>query len=74
MTKNRQRKMIYEAIRLNERFPDLPDIDVLEHIEYVFSVHRIDPDSILGYAVLLAYHTQNEHRALDFLRIPSASA
>ncbi len=62
-----RRSMIYEAVRFSERFPDLSDADVLEHINYVFRTNVHD-FSILGKAILIAYNTQNEHRGLDFLK------
>lgn len=61
------RKMIYDAVALAERFPDLPDIDVKEHIEYVYCV-KLDENSVLWHAILLAYHTQNENLGLSLLR------
>lgn len=60
-----ERKMVYEAVALSERFPDLSDFDVLEHINYVYRCD-ITTGTILGRAILIAYGTQNEHRGLDF--------
>lgn len=64
-----QREMIYEAVALSERFPDLPDHEVCEHISFVFrnKPWELSETKILTLAVLTAYHTQNEMRGLDLL-------
>ena len=65
---SKERKMIYEAVSLAERFPDLPDRDVLEHIEYVCRT-TIAEGAVIEYAILRAYDTQNENVGLDYIKL-----
>jgi hypothetical protein len=59
------RKMIYETVALRERFPDLPNIDVIEHIDYVFNT-SIPSGSVIEHAIIHAYDTENENAAMRF--------
>jgi hypothetical protein len=67
LTSRRNIRMVYEAVRLAERFPDLPDVEVIDHIESVFG-WNIVPDTTLERAILTAYKTQNENTGLWWLR------
>jgi hypothetical protein len=62
----RERRMVFEAVSLSERFPDLSDFDVLEHINFVYR-RNVRENTVLGQAILIAYATQNKSRGLDFL-------
>lgn len=46
---------IQEAALLAERFPDLPDVDVMEHVALVVGGDPINPKSPVGLCVMQAY-------------------
>jgi hypothetical protein len=63
MTEADVKKALEEATLLAERFPDIPDADVIEHVEHVCMI-KVHEGSILAYTVLNAFHSGNANTRL----------
>ena len=50
-------KLLEEAVELAERFPDLPDFEVIEHVEYVHQIRILNKAT--EYAILSSYRAQD---------------
>jgi len=55
--------IVAESIMLAERFPDLSDQEVFEHIEFVCQTNPIAANSALGRTIIAAYDSRSEYTA-----------
>jgi microcompartment protein CcmL/EutN len=60
---------IEEAVALAERFPDLPQSDVIDHVNEVVQLTiPYDDSNIMYRAVIEAYAAQHVYRGFDWLK------
>ena len=57
------RDAIEAAVEFGERFPDMRDFDVLEHVGYVMRTRYDNPNTVVAHEILFAYdHGMEEAR------------
>jgi hypothetical protein len=63
MTEQQIKDCFLEAAELGERFPDLPFLDVIDHVNDILDLH-IHPRSVLAAAILMTHETQDTERGM----------
>lgn len=60
---------IEEAAQFGDRFPDLSEQDVLEHIEYVLVLRKLDPQYAISRVILRAYDYASVAAGVDCAKL-----
>lgn len=59
------RDCLEEAMELAHRFPDLPDGDVIDHVEYVMRMN-VKEGTVLEKAILIAYNKKDSDEGMKY--------
>ena len=59
------RRAMFEAAELAERFPDLPDQEVIDHVNYVVGLSSKKQGNIFRRAVIAAYDAKDPERGFS---------
>lgn len=68
MTKYDYPRIFETAEELAKRFPDLSDYDVLDHVRFVHELPYIESNTVLGHAIMSAYHAENADYGMAWYR------